>query len=329
MSVDAVAPSGPVDHEVRFYDNVPDLADLAVAFLAEGFLAAGVAVVAASPVHGRLFDDALRRSGIDPLSARRNGSLVFIDAAEVRRRLVSQGGLSADVFEELVADPVRRAARTGRPVRVYGEIVALLWSEGLVAAAIELERLWNELQQEVPFSLLCAYPSEAVSPPQFAGALRQMCELHSNAPDQLMIFDDLDGDHLSFATEEREFPCVAQTPRNARRFVVETLERWGLHDLVGDAALVASELTANAVLHARSEPIVSVSQRLCGIRISVQDASRHPARPYGSLNTWATTHGLSLVAAVATGWGSEEHALGKTVWAELERQPNPGAELTP
>jgi hypothetical protein len=320
MSVEAVAPSGPVDHEVRFYDTVPDLAVLVGAFLAEGLLAGGVAVVAATPDHERSFDDALRRSRIDPLSARRNGRLLFIDAIEVRRRLVNEGALSADVFDEVVADPVRKVAGAGRPVRVYGEIVALLWSDGLVAAAIELEGLWNELQREIPFSLLCAYPSEVVSRPQFAGAVQQIRELHSHAPDHLGAPDVLDAGGPPLATEGRRFPRSAQTPRDARRFVVETLERWGLHDLIGDAALVASELTANAVIHARSEPIVTVSRQRGGIRISVQDGSRHHARSHGSSTDWATTHGLSLVAAVATGWGSDEQGSGKTVWAELEPQ---------
>jgi hypothetical protein len=316
MSVEAVAPSGPVDHEVRFYDTVPDLAALVGAFLAEGLLAAGVAVVAATPAHERSFDDALRRSGIDPLSARRDGRLLFIDATQVRRRLVNEGALSTDVFDELVATPIRRVAGAGQPVRVYGEIVALLWSDGLVAAAIELEGLWNEFQREVPFSLLCAYPSEAVSPPQFAGAVQQIRELHSHAPDHLAAH----GGGPLLSTAGRQFSRSAQTPREARRFVVETLERWGLHDLIDDAALVASELTANAVIHARAEPIVTVSRQGDGVRISVQDGSRHQARPHGSSTDWATTHGLNLVAAVATGWGSDEQGSGKTVWAELEPQ---------
>ena len=38
---------------------------------------------------------------------------------------------------------LRQAAKAGRPVRVFGEMVALLWDPGLTDAAIEVEAMWN------------------------------------------------------------------------------------------------------------------------------------------------------------------------------------------
>ena len=43
------------------------------------------------------------------------------------------------------------------PVHAFGEMVALLWDEGNVTAAIELESLWNDLAEHRTFSLYCAY----------------------------------------------------------------------------------------------------------------------------------------------------------------------------
>ena len=51
-------------------------------------------------------------------------------------------------------------ARHPDGVSVYGEMVGLLWSERRVAAAMRLEEFWNELQRELPFSLLCGYHIE-------------------------------------------------------------------------------------------------------------------------------------------------------------------------
>jgi len=48
-------------------------------------------------------------------------------------------------------------ARNPAGVAVYGEMVGILWSTGRVDAALRLEELWNELQHELPFSLLCGY----------------------------------------------------------------------------------------------------------------------------------------------------------------------------
>ena len=49
----------------------------------------------------------------------------------------------------------------GRPkeqtIRAYGEMVDVLWKQGLSKAAIELEILWNKLALKHSFSLLCGY----------------------------------------------------------------------------------------------------------------------------------------------------------------------------
>jgi hypothetical protein len=40
---------------------------------------------------------------------------------------------------------LRPAAKAGRPVRAFGEMVSLLWDAGLTDVAIEVEAMWNEL----------------------------------------------------------------------------------------------------------------------------------------------------------------------------------------
>ena len=57
---------------------------------------------------------------------------------------------------------VAQAAQNGRRVRAFGEMVALLWSEGNQAAAIRLEELWNELALSQTFCLFCAYSMDSL-----------------------------------------------------------------------------------------------------------------------------------------------------------------------
>ena len=64
-------------------------------------------------------------------------------------------------------------------MRIYGEMVAVLWDQGNVAAAIELERLWNDLAIRHPFSLLCAYPTSAFHTDAGAEQFLQVCAQHS------------------------------------------------------------------------------------------------------------------------------------------------------
>ena len=57
-------------------------------------------------------------------------------------------------------------------------MVAILWAQGRAAAAMRLEDMWNDLQRQVAFPLLCAYPLslgfEAAD-----GAFGQICARHS------------------------------------------------------------------------------------------------------------------------------------------------------
>ena len=64
---------------------------------------------------------------------------------------------------EAVGSLVAQAAKRGQPVSAFGEMVALLVADGNHAAALQLEALWNGLQQVHTFTLFCAYPLEALS----------------------------------------------------------------------------------------------------------------------------------------------------------------------
>jgi hypothetical protein len=48
--------------------------------------------------------------------------------------------------------------RSNQPLRIFGEMVAVLWNDGKHDAALSLEELWNDLREEHDFSLFCAYP---------------------------------------------------------------------------------------------------------------------------------------------------------------------------
>lgn len=118
-------------------------------------------------------------AGVD-LGAGGGQAVVWLDAGEVLARFMPAGGIDAEAFDREVGAVVTNAAATGRPVCVYGEMVQLLWDGGQVVAALELERLWNELIAEQRCSLMCAYRSSSVSRIEHAESLQRVCELHSS-----------------------------------------------------------------------------------------------------------------------------------------------------
>ncbi len=166
------------DHVVAFYDTDAYLTEIVSAFLGEGLAGGGAAVIVAAPGHRDGICGALAAQGIDLAHEERSGRLVVLDAAETLARFMTPDGPHAGHFEEVIGGVLRRAAGGGTELRVYGEMVALLWAGGAVAAAIALEDLWNDLAGTIDFTLLCAYPMSAFTDPASGDAFARVCEQH-------------------------------------------------------------------------------------------------------------------------------------------------------
>jgi hypothetical protein len=66
----------------------------------------------------------------------------------------------AERFEDTINPILDKAAGTRkRLVRIYGEIVDVLWSSGRENAALSLEILWHQLVARRKCALLCGYSS--------------------------------------------------------------------------------------------------------------------------------------------------------------------------
>jgi len=102
----------------------------------------------------------------------------------------------------------------------------------------------------------------------------------------------------------------------ARRFAVAALESQP-EPVVGDAAVIVTELLTNAVLH--GEPPVTLRVRHLDdrIRIEVEDTGRNMPVTVRHSTEAMTGRGLPLVAALSASWGVDKQRVGKAVWAEL------------
>jgi anti-sigma regulatory factor (Ser/Thr protein kinase) len=311
MTVDTAIGSG--EHVVQFYEDEPELARTVGRYVSESVQAGAAAIVIATDAHRRAFAAELEAAGTDVAKCLLDGTLVLLDAAGKLREFVRDGRVDHEAFRRVIGSVVSHAGQTGRPVRAYGEMVALLWDAGDVVAALELEEAWNALSCEFPFALLCGYQSASVLGDEHAAALREVCRLHSSvwhpAPDT---------PSPPAAAVSAHFAAEPDAARAARHFVADALRRWGhAGSLLEDAQLAVSELATNAVVHARTPFSVAARVQGSGIRLSVRDASaaRPTLRDGGQLAP--SGRGLRIVAALASNWGVDVDADGKTVWAEL------------
>ncbi|WP_371667628.1 ATP-binding protein [Streptomyces sp. NBC_00289] len=127
--------------------------------------------------------------------------------------------------------------------------------------------------------------------------------------------------------------CSGEGFARARAFTHETLHRWSLGHRSDDAALVITELAANAVEHGvprapRADPEVWLRLVLdpAHVLLAVSDPGDNPlpCHPVDDLQLRENGRGLCIVDALAEEWGwTPDPPAGKTVWARLSTLPPP------
>jgi hypothetical protein len=169
------------EHVVLFHRDGPEFAARVGEYLLPAIRDGGTAIVIATPGHRACFEGYLAEAGMDVAAARARGSYLGLDASETMRGFMAADWPDPARFWQVMSPLLAPAAGTGRPVRVFGEMVALLWETGLASAAIELEAMWNELGAQYPFSLLCGYPAESACCAHHLDALTEIRRLHAGA----------------------------------------------------------------------------------------------------------------------------------------------------
>ncbi|TYB37812.1 SpoIIE family protein phosphatase [Micromonospora sp. AP08] len=132
-------------------------------------------------------------------------------------------------------------------------------------------------------------------------------------------------------------PADRRTPAAARALVRSVLAEAELHELLNEALLLTTELTTNAVEHARTELDIEVEADPAGLTVTVTDFAAGPVDELlvGVRSTTSDItevaergRGLLLVDHFASRWGTTYLPTGKGVWFRLDR-PGAGAATGP
>ncbi|HXW38919.1 MAG TPA: ATP-binding protein [Acidimicrobiales bacterium] len=299
-------------HLVDFFADDEALIVRVACHLERGLVEGGTAIAICTPGHRRALGRALAATGWNVEAAELSGSLVLLDARQTLAALTVDGHPDAAAYEATLGHLVRARSVPVRPCRMFDEMVTVLWADGRVNEAIELEELWNNLLAETSADLYCAYSSELLGDCAHAADVARVCQLHSSVLGQRPL-----GGSVGETAACRTFPPDVGSVPMARRFAQEVVAGHH-HDLVAEVALVTTELAGNAVVHGRSEFDVTVTASSRRIRITVADGGhgRPVLRRTGTRST--AGRGLVLVRSVAARWGVESCGSGKVVWAEFD-----------
>ena len=177
-------------HLVQFYEDdlflINRLADYLGPALADGHT--GIAIATGS--HLLRLEAALAERGLLDSQARATaGTYIALKAERMLPQIMANGLPDEALFRSAVGKLIGEAARDGSgQVYVYDEMAAILCLPSHSAqpprhrqqAALLIERCFNQLLQQLAFSLLCGYPLDAFPSAADARFFDDVCKLHTH-----------------------------------------------------------------------------------------------------------------------------------------------------
>ena len=169
-------------HEVGFYSDDRFLLDDLTQFVGAALKAGDAAIVVATESHRESLLPRLQTHGLDIGDAIEQGRYIALDAADALSAIMVNELPDAVRFFKLLGNLIVTAAGAAKKdarVAIFGECVHLLWAQGNAEAAIQFERLGNQLVKAHPIDILCGYSLGGVRGGMDGHIFQRICAEHS------------------------------------------------------------------------------------------------------------------------------------------------------
>jgi hypothetical protein len=176
--LDAALPR-PTEHVAAFFERPSFLIHTAATFLLDGLRRGEFVVVVATAAHRDAFAEAIEDAGFGLERARADGRYLEVDADRTLATLRTDDGLDERRLLRGLGTWMAQATRCSRPARLYGEMVALLWAQGALDLATELEVRWERLTARFSLPVLCGWPMGGFVSDETAERFPAICAHHT------------------------------------------------------------------------------------------------------------------------------------------------------
>jgi DNA-binding NarL/FixJ family response regulator len=170
-------------HEVEFFRNDASFLDRCTRFMGTALANGDSLILGATLSHANTLRQRLESEGCDVAEAIERGRYLVLEPADVLSEFLVNGQLDSARVMKFAGNFVATAlkAATGKHPRVAacGECSALLYAEGHAEAALEMERLTNELAYMYNIHILCGYPIERFLSEEQRPMFQRICAEHS------------------------------------------------------------------------------------------------------------------------------------------------------
>lgn len=168
----------PHEHIAQFYESDDILLENLASFVLSGLNRGESVIVVVTADHLSALNRILREADADIEGAAADDRYIAIDTEWGLANLMVKGWPDEQRFVDLTDLLLRRAGANFRRVRIFGEMVAVLWDRGQTAAVVRLEQMWQQLCSANWFSLYCAYP-KAMFNETHTEPLAEICMAHT------------------------------------------------------------------------------------------------------------------------------------------------------
>jgi hypothetical protein len=179
-----LADPDPRGHIVYPYTDETQVADAVCLFASAGLRKGDAVLLVMTSGHCEPIRQRLQEQGFNLKEMEATGQLVCKDAKELLSTFMFDGIIDEHRFKTDIGALIENAKRGGgsqppRPVRVFGEMVDLIW-EASPKPTQRLEELWNQVIEAHSVPLLCAYSLAGTKPDLFPASLLA-CHSHNIA----------------------------------------------------------------------------------------------------------------------------------------------------
>lgn len=295
-------PFAKPNHTVQFYqDDAFFVADLS-AFIGSALMTGDAAIVIATKAHRDALVLRLQNLGLDLAKVVERGCFITLDAADTLAKFMKDGWPDEKLFSRTFGTLFKQASSNpsgqSRRISAFGEMVALLWAQGLPEAAVRLEQMWNQFAETYSFSLRCAYSMSGFDRERHGEKFLQICSEHSDVipvesysklvdeKQRLRSISELQQKALALESEIESRKQVEEALRRTKTQLEETVE----HRTASLHQLSARLLTLQDIDRRRiaRELHDSLGQYLVGLKLNVNMLRQSP----GKEELWAEVEEL-------------------------------------
>ena len=152
-------------------------------FVGSALEAGSAVIVVATESHRESLLPRLQTYGVDMAAAVEQRRYLSADASDALSRFMFNGrpdpALFLNVLGSLIATAAGAATREPARVAIFGECVHLLRAQGNAEAAIQMEKLGNQLAKTHDVDILCGYSVASVQGGMDIYTFQRICAEHS------------------------------------------------------------------------------------------------------------------------------------------------------